>query len=182
MRTIKTGVDLKPIKNRYGYMYVNLRKDGVTKQQYIHRLVAQAFIPNPNNLPEVNHKDEDKTNNNVKNLEWCDRKYNINYGTRTAKFYETVNSCNIKKEETKMLDLKKIRTERNLTQQALADQIHCARTVIANIEIGLARPSVETAKALGSALGVNWWEFFEEGGDDRGHALHGSGSGQNSED
>lgn len=50
------------------------------KNHSIHRLVAEAFIPNPENLPEVNHKDENKVNNAVSNLEWCDKKYNINYG------------------------------------------------------------------------------------------------------
>lgn len=72
---------LKSRTSKNGYNQISLLKDGKLKTFYIHRLVAQAFIPNPNNLPQVNHKDEDKTNNNVVNLEWCDNEYNINYGT-----------------------------------------------------------------------------------------------------
>lgn len=68
-------------KGEYGYIQVNLCYNGKLYKKYVHRLVAQAFIPNPDNLPEVNHKDEDKTNNSVENLEWCDRKYNMNFGT-----------------------------------------------------------------------------------------------------
>lgn len=79
---------LKPAKLKYGYLTVNLCKQGKRKQYQIHRLVAQAFIDNPNNLPEVNHKDEDKTNNYIENLEWCERKYNINYGTRNQRSAE----------------------------------------------------------------------------------------------
>ena len=71
----------KPVKQANGYLYVGLYKDGKPKMYRVHRLVAQAFIENPYNLPEVNHIDEDKTNNVVSNLEWCDRKYNINHGT-----------------------------------------------------------------------------------------------------
>ena len=64
-----------------GYKSVSLTKDGKSKSFYVHRLVADAFIPNPDGLPMVNHKDEDKTNNFVDNLEWCTNDYNVNYGT-----------------------------------------------------------------------------------------------------
>lgn len=73
---------LKHKKNRYGYLTVNLCSNGKLKMFSIHRLVAQSFIPNTNNLPEVNHKDENKENNCVENLEWSTRKYNLCYGTR----------------------------------------------------------------------------------------------------
>lgn len=72
---------LRQGKNKYGYLMVVLYKEGKGKTIKIHRLVAQAFIPNPNNYPCVNHKDECKTNNCVDNLEWCTQKYNIKYGT-----------------------------------------------------------------------------------------------------
>ena len=55
------------------------------KSYFVHRLVAEAFIPNSNNLPCINHKDENPSNNDILNLEWCDYKYNNNYGTRTQK-------------------------------------------------------------------------------------------------
>lgn len=64
-----------------GYMFVQLYKNGKMRNEHVHRLVALTFIPNPHNLPQVNHKDEDKSNNCVDNLEWCDCKYNNNYGT-----------------------------------------------------------------------------------------------------
>lgn len=82
---------LKPSYSK-GYLKVTLLKDNVNKSCFVHRLVAQAFIPNPNNLPQVNHiKEFEKDNNCVDNLEWCDRKYNVNYGTgknRSAKSRE----------------------------------------------------------------------------------------------
>ena len=79
---------LKPGRNSRGYLQVNLWKNGEMKPYRIHRLVAQTFIQNPYNLPEVNHKDENKENNSVQNLEWCDRKYNNNYGTHNQRMAE----------------------------------------------------------------------------------------------
>ena len=76
---------LKPYKNHDGYLMVSLRSPGCRKDTSVHRLVARAFISNPDNLPEVNHKDEDKTNNCVDNLEWCTTEYNCNYGTRNTR-------------------------------------------------------------------------------------------------
>ena len=76
---------LKLASNGKGYLIVNLWKDGQSKWYKVHRLVAMAYIPNPENLPEINHKDENKSNNCLQNLEWCDHKYNINYGTCITK-------------------------------------------------------------------------------------------------
>ena len=83
------GKVLSPAKDKNGYLKVNLCCNGKDKIIRVHRLVAQAFILNPDNLSEINHKDEDKTNNSVENLEWCDRKYNINYGSRKDKVRDT---------------------------------------------------------------------------------------------
>lgn len=64
-----------------GYEYVTLTNSPIKRQLKVHRLVAEAFIHNPDNLPQVNHKDENKVNNHVDNLEWCTNEYNCNYGT-----------------------------------------------------------------------------------------------------
>ena len=76
---------LKPFKTEDGYLFIGLNKNNKRKFYKIHRLVAQAFIDNPNNYPIINHKDENKRNNNMNNLEWCTIKYNINYGTATKR-------------------------------------------------------------------------------------------------
>ena len=75
-------------KSNDNYGRVILSKNGKIKGEYIHRLVAKAFLENPNNYKEINHKDENPTNNNLMNLEWCDRKYNNLYGKRIKKVKE----------------------------------------------------------------------------------------------
>ena len=92
VRSLKWGKVkfLKPIDNKYGYLIVTLCKNSISKKYKVHRLVTQAFLPNPNNLPQVNHKDENPSNNIVSNLEWCDSKYNNNYGTKNEKISKVV--------------------------------------------------------------------------------------------
>lgn len=77
---------LKETVSKDGYSVVHLTFDDDTKKVVqVHRLIAKAFIPNPNNLPQVNHKDENKQNNSIENLEWCTSKYNANFGTRNKR-------------------------------------------------------------------------------------------------
>ena len=76
---------VKVVDNGHGYKSVSLWKDNKGKHFYVHRLVALAFVPNSNGYKYINHKDEDKSNNDVSNLEWCTAKYNCNYGNHTKK-------------------------------------------------------------------------------------------------
>ena len=76
---------MKPEIIKDGYYRIGLRKNKITKHFLIHRLVATVFIPNPNNLYCINHKDENKANNSVSNLEWCTQSYNNSYGNRCLK-------------------------------------------------------------------------------------------------
>lgn len=90
---------LKPAFDGKGnYLFVGLHKDGKVKHAYIHRLVAIVFVPNPHNLPQVNHKDECKTNNRADNLEWCTRSYNSRYGHGRERMIESRRMNNNMKE------------------------------------------------------------------------------------
>lgn len=83
-RTLQERI-CKPHRHPNGYTSVCLCKNGVAKTVSIHRVIATLFLPNPNNLPQVNHKDENKQNNNASNLEWCDAQYNLTFGTRVQR-------------------------------------------------------------------------------------------------
>ena len=76
---------MEPSECTNGYLEVGLSKNKITKTFLVHRLVAETFLENPENLPEVNHIDEDKTNNRVDNLEWKSHKGNCNHGTRNKR-------------------------------------------------------------------------------------------------
>lgn len=90
VKSLRRGKEkiLKPHPNNRNYLQVGLYKDKTFKPLLVHRLVAAAFIPNPSNLPMVNHRDENPSNNHVDNLEWCDAQYNVNYGTAKKKMAE----------------------------------------------------------------------------------------------
>lgn len=79
VRNKVSGKILKPGRNKCGYLYVNLCKDGKYKSIRVHRLVAEAFIPNLDNKPEVDHIDKNRSNNNVDNLRWVNHQENIDY-------------------------------------------------------------------------------------------------------
>lgn len=101
-----------------GYKVVVIYKNGKRKKYLVHRLVAQAFIPNPNNYPIINHKDENKTNNAVWNLEWCTYEYNVNYG-----------NCKQKIKEAKSDNVLYINTQH---QTQLKEQLHKIQQIYSN--------------------------------------------------
>ena len=102
-----TGICKTPTSNKTGkgYMYVDLYSKGKTKRKYVHRLVAEAFIPNPENKPYINHKDGNPHNNNVDNLEWCSPLENVKHASKVLGVMKAYEKANIKrKKKVKMID------------------------------------------------------------------------------
>lgn len=113
--------------NGNGYLFVNLSKNNKVTNFYIHRLVAQYFLCNPENLPEVNHKDENSLNNNVNNLEWCTHKYNINYREHNLRMAESLIGKKLSQETKQKMSA--IRKGRNTgANNSHAKKIICINT------------------------------------------------------
>lgn len=96
---------LVPVDHGKIYLFVHLSKGKKVKQTLIHRLVANAFLPNPDNKPQVNHLDEDKTNNRVDNLEWCTSQENVTYGHRIENSWKTRTKNNKRGRQVKKISL-----------------------------------------------------------------------------
>lgn len=122
-----TGIErmLKPSINQNGYLQLQLYKNGKRKNYLVHQLVGKAFIPNPNNLIEINHKDENPLNNKLENLEWCTRAYNNNYGTRTQRISKMVMATN--KENKNTIIFKSISQAERELKIANASIIACCK-------------------------------------------------------
>ena len=124
---------LKKKENPNGYYYAELWRNNKGKGFRVNRLVAEAFIPNPNNYPCVNHKDENKLNNKVSNLEWCTHKYNNNYGTCTERMRKTLTGRRLSEEhraKTGMCHLGKKHSEEHKRKagEALGHPVECIET------------------------------------------------------
>lgn len=124
-----------------GYLRVMLYKDNSSKGYYIHRLVAQAYLDNPLGLETVNHKDEDKSNNCVENLEWMTILDNLNYGTRHTR------SCISKSRRVRCIELDRV-----------FDSVNSAAK-----ELGIAQPNITACcKGRLKTAGKYHWEYVEE--------------------
>lgn len=112
---------LKPSKQKNGYLTVELWKNGESKRVLVHRLVASAFIPNPFNYPQVNHKDEVKSNNSLSNLEWCSAKYNMNYGNAAKTRHSNIDYSTKERKEIAVKNGKK--TSKPVLQYSISGEL-----------------------------------------------------------
>jgi len=104
-RFIRGGL-VSPNLNENGYRHLQLYRDGHKTRVKLHRIIAQAWIPNPDNLPQVNHKDENPNNNHISNLEWCTAKYNSNYGTRKQRLSKILQNSLVRGKPVALIDNK----------------------------------------------------------------------------
>lgn len=109
---VEKGKIMKQWPNKNGYLRVAFRKDSKLVNKSVHRLVAHAFLSNQKNLPEINHKDNNKLNNSVSNLEWCSHKYNIEYREKYGKSSAEVSGCPVYAVNLDTLEISKFESQR----------------------------------------------------------------------
>lgn len=131
MHRLWEGKILTPqFDGKQNYLHISIKG----KPYQIHRLVAKTFLPNPNNYPEVNHKDENKTNNCVENLEWCTHKYNNNYGNKLiSKKGENHHNCKLTKRN--VIDIR-TRFKNGEKQIKLAKEYNISKSQISSLITG----------------------------------------------
>jgi hypothetical protein len=150
--TMKQGIKRTPCTC---YKVVHLWKDGRYYTKYVHRLIAEAFIPNPENLEFINHRDEDGTNNAIDNLEWCTREYNVNYGTALARMAKKIRG----RESEKRIAIYAVDADGNFAGEwpsitAAANDVGCSTSEISQVCKGKRK----------SAKGLIWHYMDLEGG------------------
>lgn len=143
-RVLKEKI-MTPCVDKKGYLFVQLFINGKFRSKKIHRLVAEAFIPNINNLPQVNHKDENKKNNSFSNLEWCTLIYNVNYGT--GKYRKTLN---------KRIPVVQYSLDGELIREY---ESATAATKILNIKQGNAKNILQTCRGVYKSFHGYIWKF-----------------------
>lgn len=154
VRKAATGLILHQ-SNCGGYRIVGLRKDGIGKSVRVHRLVAKAFLPNPDMLPEINHRDENKANNCVENLEWCDHSYNMRYNDLQLRSREksvTRHTIDVKRLENGHI-LSKLRKAKEWTLDEAAAKVGISYNTLIRIESGITSVSFDTLESLANIYG-----------------------------
>ena len=131
------GKQLKKCVNSDGYEVVCVRIDGERKYRTVHRLVGQAFIPNPDNLPEINHIDFDKSNNKVSNLEWCTPQYNVTHTVKNGRkaVLKGEDAPRSKLKNKDVLEIRKLLNQ-GVTQAELSRIFGVHKNIIWNISKG----------------------------------------------